>query len=244
MHHRPLRQQDVAFFGATTASVSHELKNVVTIINETAGLLHDLTLAADRGRPLDTLRVRKIATDVSSHVARAVEILNRLNRFAHSTDAPKHSFDLCGVVRDAAALSARPASLRSMELEARVPPGPIWVSSYAFGLHQLITLGIRLLVQGNPSPTTITLVLEQPRDAGPDAADGDVGRGPTASATDLPAGRRAVVRIAPMPVVPSEVAPSAWDELCVLAAELGSAASFVPEQGERAGAVLLAVPAT
>ena len=35
------------FFGKMTASISHEIKNVLAIINENAGLLEDLALLSD-----------------------------------------------------------------------------------------------------------------------------------------------------------------------------------------------------
>ena len=47
------RQDDIAFFGAVTAGLSHELKNVLATINELSGLQDDLQLLARRGRPLD-----------------------------------------------------------------------------------------------------------------------------------------------------------------------------------------------
>ena len=40
--------EDLTFFGKVNASISHELKNILAIISETAGLLGDLVhLAAD-----------------------------------------------------------------------------------------------------------------------------------------------------------------------------------------------------
>jgi hypothetical protein len=36
-----------------TASISHEIKNVMAIINESAGLLEDYSLMAEKGMPID-----------------------------------------------------------------------------------------------------------------------------------------------------------------------------------------------
>jgi len=46
------------FFGKMTASISHELKNVLAIINENAGLLEDLCAMAEKGRPVDPVRIK------------------------------------------------------------------------------------------------------------------------------------------------------------------------------------------
>ena len=47
------QNDDLLFFGRIGASVSHELKNVLAVMNEQAGLLGDLACMAARGMPLD-----------------------------------------------------------------------------------------------------------------------------------------------------------------------------------------------
>ena len=42
-------EMGLQFFGRMSASISHEIKNVLAIINENAGLLEDFSLMADRG---------------------------------------------------------------------------------------------------------------------------------------------------------------------------------------------------
>ncbi|NNG12708.1 MAG: sensor histidine kinase, partial [Halobacteria archaeon] len=39
--------QELRYFGKVTASISHELKNVLAILNEHTGLLQDLTAMAE-----------------------------------------------------------------------------------------------------------------------------------------------------------------------------------------------------
>jgi len=46
------------FFGKMTASISHEIKNVLAIINENAGLLEDLALMADGGAEIEPQRLK------------------------------------------------------------------------------------------------------------------------------------------------------------------------------------------
>ena len=40
--HRRLREEDLAFFGRIGADVSHDMRNVLSVIGEYAGLLDDL----------------------------------------------------------------------------------------------------------------------------------------------------------------------------------------------------------
>lgn len=49
----------IQFFGKMSASISHEIKNVLAVINENAGLLEDICFMADRGKPIDTPRLKK-----------------------------------------------------------------------------------------------------------------------------------------------------------------------------------------
>ena len=55
-----IAETGLQFFGRISASISHELKNVLAIINENAGLLEDLTSMADRGKPIDSARLKAI----------------------------------------------------------------------------------------------------------------------------------------------------------------------------------------
>jgi len=43
------KDDSLRFFGKIVASISHEIKNVMAIINEKAGLIKDLTLMAEKG---------------------------------------------------------------------------------------------------------------------------------------------------------------------------------------------------
>ena len=49
-------EEGLRFFGTMTASISHELKNALSIINEGAGLLEDLAAMSARGMALDPAR--------------------------------------------------------------------------------------------------------------------------------------------------------------------------------------------
>ncbi len=195
MSHRPFREQDLLFFGATTAGVSHELKNVVTIINEAAGLLQDFAAAAERGRPLDPARVLKTSLDISRNVGRAVEVIDRLNRFAHSADEPVRAVDLVRLLRDVAALAARTSGLRGRTIDAHAPDTALTVSTYAFGLHQTLFHAIRMAGLGpSSSPITVSLV---PSDGG------------------------ATIRVSPVPPAPSPEADALWASATTLASEIG-----------------------
>ena len=49
--------EGVRFFGEMSASISHEIKNVLAIINENAGLLQDMVMMIEKGSPLSPERL-------------------------------------------------------------------------------------------------------------------------------------------------------------------------------------------
>ncbi len=98
-------QENLQFFGQVVSSVSHEIKNVMAIINEKAGLLEDFTAMAKKGHPLDAARISGLADDLKRQIQRGDEIIRNMNRFAHSVDEPTAEVDisdLTGLIVDLA----------------------------------------------------------------------------------------------------------------------------------------------
>ena len=60
--------EGILFFGKVSASVSHEIKNVLAIINESAGLLEDFSLMAEQGIALDPVRLRTLSENIRKQV--------------------------------------------------------------------------------------------------------------------------------------------------------------------------------
>ncbi len=125
------------FFGKMTASISHEIKNVLAIINENAGLLEDFTLMADRGMPIDSGRLKKLSRSVMDQIRRADTIVKNLNRFAHSADDAFKSVDVNDTLGLTVVLSHRFASMRSVVLDLTLSETPVPISTRPFWLMNL-----------------------------------------------------------------------------------------------------------
>jgi C4-dicarboxylate-specific signal transduction histidine kinase len=104
------RQGERQFVGAVCASLSHEIKNCLAIINENAGLMGDLAYLAGRGRPVDPERQARIAATVQKQVRRADRLVGHLNRFAHCGDVDRRELDLAEAVSFVATLFQRTAN--------------------------------------------------------------------------------------------------------------------------------------
>ena len=89
-----LGSEGVAYFGGVAAGLSHELSNVFNIINEIAGLQHDIASAAADSGDARVARLADLAGRIKAQVGRGEEINRRLHRFGHSTDETSVTFDL------------------------------------------------------------------------------------------------------------------------------------------------------
>jgi signal transduction histidine kinase len=90
--------EDLAFFGKISASISHELKNILAIISETAGLLHDLTELATKGKDVELEMLKTCCQDIEDEIRRGFDTVKQMNTFAHSVDDALKSTNLADVI--------------------------------------------------------------------------------------------------------------------------------------------------
>lgn len=130
--------QGLQFFGKVSASISHELKNVLAIINENAGLLQDYTLRAEKGIPLETERIKILAERMKGQVRRGDQIIKNMNWFAHSVDEIVKAVDLCDVLEHVIALAERLAAMKGVTLKINPATNPVRITTSPFFLENLI----------------------------------------------------------------------------------------------------------
>lgn len=145
--------REAEFIGRITASATHEMRNVLAIVKESAGLIEDLVHASSRsgGTPYGD-RILKATGRIDAQVARGAEIVTRLNRFAHSADASGGRVDLAEEAREVAFLAQRHARAKSQALEARTTGGPVWLSANSLhvqmGLFEAVAFCLGDLPEG------------------------------------------------------------------------------------------------
>lgn len=158
-------EEGLRFFGTMTASISHELKNALSIINEGAGLLEDLAAMSARGMALDPARLVPLGEKIRRQVQRADLFIKRLNRFAHTIDVPRGAVDLEQMLRQACELAERFAAMREMVLEVAPPPDPVCVTSAPFLLQNVLWLCLDVAMQSIDAGQQLRLEAEK-TDAG------------------------------------------------------------------------------
>lgn len=147
-HHRRLRDEGLRFFGATTAGQSHEITNVLNIINELAGLQSDLLAAAETGREPNLARLKALSERIQNQVDRGEAIVRNLNRFAHSVDVPVAVFDLREVLERIVFLARRPAGLLRTRLDTEFPLDSVSLEGNPFCVQQAVFLAIDVALHG------------------------------------------------------------------------------------------------
>ncbi len=135
---RDMAIEGVRFFGEMSASISHEIKNVLAIVNENAGLLQDMVMMIEKGMPLSPERLSGLAQSIVRQVKRGDRIVKDMNRFAHSADHPLETVDIGEVIHFICVLAARRIAMKGEPPRIDVPVTPITAVTNRFFLEGLV----------------------------------------------------------------------------------------------------------
>lgn len=105
-----------AFFGTITADATHELNNILSIIGESAGLIHDLFSMTESGTTGRSESVIRSLNAIDRHVQKGVTLLKSLNRLAHTPDREQAEINPREAVEQLVRLCNRSAGRRQVEL--------------------------------------------------------------------------------------------------------------------------------
>ncbi len=155
----------VMFFGTMVASISHEIKNVLAIINENRGLLEDLSSLVIKGRPLDPVKLDQIMTRIKNQVQRGDGIIQKMNLFAHSTDEPVKEIDLGTLLELVVGLTIRFAALKEHELTYEPFGNIIKIRTCPFELEHLVWLCLKFVIDNSKDKQGIILRADQTENA-------------------------------------------------------------------------------
>lgn len=132
--------EGLRFFGRISASISHELKNTLSIMNESAGLLEDLAFLAEQGKALDASRVKSLGSSIKRQIQRTDQIIRNMNRFSHTVDEPYKQIELVDFLEFVVAVSRRLTAAKGVTVTVQSKDQPLMVVTRPFFLHALIWL--------------------------------------------------------------------------------------------------------
>jgi phosphoglycerate-specific signal transduction histidine kinase len=155
-----LADKGLAFFGAVMASISHELNNVVGIVDQSAGLLEDLLYVAKSGKPLPEEKLQTIAERVTAQTQRGIGLIKRMNKFAHSADEPVLEYDLNEYIENLVELTRRKATLKKAELNAAYTDETIKITGSPFLMQEVVYTCIMQIIADAQPDDSVSVTLK------------------------------------------------------------------------------------
>lgn len=124
-------------FSKISATVTHEIKNTLSIINENAGFLNDLSVMAGDEGSVPCQRVDAATTTIAKQVTRSNTIMKNLNRFSHSGDVPVSQANLQELLQLMVELTSRQAASQSVNVNLNCP-GDVTITTCLLPLEALL----------------------------------------------------------------------------------------------------------
>ena len=155
------RVKEIGFMGKVAASLSHEIKNTLAIINESVGLMGDLLGKDAPGDWPPYSRLTSLLATIEEQVQRSADIVKRLNQFAHSMDKSLVVLDLNETVRQTVVLIKRLATLRRVKLETELQSQPLHLHSDPFRLLYVIFGFIERAINCSPREAEVRVKTER-----------------------------------------------------------------------------------
>ena len=155
------RVKEIGFMGKVTASLSHEIKNTLAIINESVGLMGDLLRKDAPNDWPQYSRLTNLMASIEEQVQRSAAIVKRLNQFAHSMDKSLVDLDLNETVRQTVMLAQRFATLRRVNLATQLDSKPLHLQSDPFRLLYVIFGFIERAINCSPREAEVTVKTER-----------------------------------------------------------------------------------
>ena len=143
---KQLKRKELAFFGKITAGITHEMKNVLAIIQESSGLMEDILDITENDAFPHKDKFIKSLNRIRGQIQRGIDISSHLNRFAHSPDHCPTSLDLNEITKQMVLLASRFAKLKNVVLESSPSDPPIVIRSDPVSLEMALFESIEILL--------------------------------------------------------------------------------------------------
>lgn len=130
--------ENVLFIGRIVASYSHEIKNILAIINESSGLMHDLITLKKEDLSEHTQRFAQTLEEIEEHVHRGQELSTHLNVLAHAPDKEVGGVDLGKSMQTVFDLTKRLVRNKSLSVKMHPLEGKLLITTRPLEFLHLI----------------------------------------------------------------------------------------------------------
>ena len=143
-----LRDSQLASLGKMLAGYSHELKNHLAIINESAGLMDDLLEMGSIDDEQSVQRFKRSISLIWERISQADTMAKYMNSFAHKMDVPVSNFDVNELLIEELAFLDRFFWIKSASLHKELQPDLPAVSNNPSLLQFVIFTYIHRIISG------------------------------------------------------------------------------------------------
>ena len=154
-------KEQLEFFGAIGASLSHEFNNVMAIISEASGLVEDLMFLHGKGQDITPERFELALQRINAQVLRGKDFAKQLNGFSHSIEKKDATMDAREVIESVEQLCRRFARLNEVEVVLDLPADEIRITCDRFPLMHFFFRVFILALNSSESGTVIVAHLRE-----------------------------------------------------------------------------------
>lgn len=153
---------EAAFLAVMTASATHEVRNVLAIIKESAGLIQDMVHLFEKKGSLDRDKLHRTVDRIDTQVKRGADLLTSLNRLSHTLDSRTTTVELNSEVRELVFLSQRSARKRRQNLKVLFGDRDIPLTLNQLHLDMVLFSALGLLLDSLREGAAITVEVMEP----------------------------------------------------------------------------------
>jgi C4-dicarboxylate-specific signal transduction histidine kinase len=169
--------REAAFLAKITASTTHEIRNVLAIVKESAGLIGDMMHAFAKRGSLNQEKLLRTVRRIDAQVSRGANIVSNLNRFAHSLDNARDSIDLADELQQIAFLCERFARQGGHQVQVQSGDPGLNVETNSLRLHMVLFTAVECCFERMTKPGTVTMQAGRWGDAPAVEFVGEIGDG-------------------------------------------------------------------
>ncbi len=148
---------EAAYLAAMTASATHEVRNVLAIIKESAGLVDDLVQVFGRKGTLNEEKVSQALARIEIQVKRGADILTNLNRLSHTLDEDLARVELGREVEQLVFLSQRFARKKGHLVVSGEAEEGCFATANPIRLHMTLFSAMECCLEELPEGSTVTV---------------------------------------------------------------------------------------
>ncbi len=149
-------------FGKITASVTHEMQNVLAIIKENAGLMEDLiNLTSREDSEILLQRLSGCLTTIKNQVTRGVGLAFNLNGFAHTADHSQQTVDIIKITERLLTLTERISRNAGIETLLEPHDTPLRMETDPIQFQVCLHLSLECLLLTAPLHSVISFAFKK-----------------------------------------------------------------------------------